>query len=109
MSVEPRGTMHGWILGTNLLPFVERISEITRCRNDVSAIAAGVDRSDADTDDWFGVVIEGDSRIELFFAKALNGDVLVDIELEGLDPGNEIRCAELLDICCQHRLVLEEP
>ncbi|WP_229070486.1 hypothetical protein [Actinoplanes sp. DH11] len=107
MLEEPRGTMHGWILGPNLLPFVERITEITRCRDDLSAIAAGVARSDADTDDWFDVVIEGETRVELYFAKAPDGDVLVDVELEGLDPDNASRCAELLDICCQYRLLRE--
>ncbi|MFE1292444.1 hypothetical protein [Streptomyces sp. NPDC058751] len=108
MRTEPRGTMHGWILGSNLLPFVQAIAGMTRCRDDLTAIATGVDRSDADDDDWFNVVIEGDSRVELFFAKAPDGDVLVDVELEGLNEILEIRCSQLLDICCQYRLVRED-
>ena len=31
--------MHGWILGSNLLPFIDRIAEIIQCRDDLTAIA----------------------------------------------------------------------
>lgn len=90
--------MHGWIPGSNLLPFVGAIAGMARSEADLTAIAAGVDSSDADSEDWFGVVIEGDSRVELYFARTPDGDVLVDVELDGLEESVELRCCQLLDI-----------
>ncbi|MEU4421828.1 hypothetical protein AB0F81_14475 [Actinoplanes sp. NPDC024001] len=105
MSTEPSGTMHGWILRTNLRPFVAEIAEVIRCREDLTALTAGVDGSDADNDQWCTVVLDGDVRVEAHFARTTDGQLLVDVELDGLPEALEVRCAQLLDLCCRYHLV----
>ncbi|MFA1541375.1 hypothetical protein [Actinomadura monticuli] len=103
MQTEPRGTMHGWIWRANLLPFVETIADLVRCRLDESGLTAGLKGSDAEDDRWFTFVLDGQPRVEMHFA---GGDdrVLVDVELDGTDQSFEIRAALLLNICSTYHL-----
>ncbi|MET9880383.1 hypothetical protein ABZZ36_38125 [Actinacidiphila glaucinigra] len=105
MQAEPHGTMHGWIWRVNLLPFVETIAELIRCRVDDGALTASIERSDADDDSWFTFVLDGQPRVEMRFARTRTDDtVLVDVELNGIDEPLEIRIALLLDVCNRYRL-----
>jgi hypothetical protein len=106
MQTEPRGTMHGWIWRTNLLPFVETIADLVQCPLDKSGLTAGVEGSDADNDRWFTLVLGGQPRVEMHFAGA-DDQVLVDVELDGTDESFEIRAALLLDVCSSFRLAPE--
>lgn len=106
MQAEPRGTMHGWIWRANLLPFVETIADLVRCRLDEGGLIAGVEDSDAGNDRWFTLVLDGQPRVEMHFAST-DDQVLVDVELEGTDEPFEIRAALLLGVCSSYRLTPE--
>ena len=106
MLTEPRGTLHGWIWRANLLPFVETIADLVRCRLDETGLTAGVEDSDANNDLWFTFALDGQPRVEMHFA-GTDDQVLVDLELDGTDESFEIRAALLLDVCSSYRLAPE--
>ena len=97
--------MHGWIWRVNLLPIVEIIADLVRCRVDERGLTDGVEDSDADNDRWFTLTLDGQPRADMKFA-GTDDQVLVDVELDGTDESFEIRVALLLDVCSRYRFAL---